>query len=118
MQPGAKFRRNPGPGDGIPLAIRFLYMEPLILVVDDDPAVLRLANLLLSANGYEVLTAVRGLEALRLVRAYRPSVVVLDITPTPSTSGIAMSRSSVRSLRPIRSAQARARCSARNAMAS
>lgn len=62
-------------------------MKPLILVVDDDPAVLRLANLLLSANGYEVLTAVRGLEALRLVRAHRPSVVVLDMA-IPGVDGV------------------------------
>lgn len=62
-------------------------MKPLVLIVDDDPSVLRMALLLLSANGYEVMTATRGVEALRLARKYRPSVVVLDMK-IPDVDGL------------------------------
>ncbi len=54
-------------------------MTKKILVVDDEPAQLRLANQVLSNNGYEVLQAKSGQEALRIIFELRPDLVLLDV---------------------------------------
>ena len=54
-------------------------MEKTILVVDDDPAFVRLVSKALTHEGYEVLTAGDGQEALRLLFAHRPDLVLLDV---------------------------------------
>jgi two-component system KDP operon response regulator KdpE len=50
-----------------------------VLVVDDDPQILRALRINLAAHGYRVLTAVDGTSALRVAAAERPEVVVLDL---------------------------------------
>lgn len=50
-----------------------------ILVVDDEPAIVRLVRVKLEADGYAVLTASRGEEALELVESDRPDLVILDL---------------------------------------
>ncbi|MDN5848497.1 MAG: sigma 54-interacting transcriptional regulator [Nitrococcus sp.] len=50
-----------------------------ILVVDDDPGVLRLLSIRLKSNGYEVATAQSGEEALANFAAVRPHVVITDL---------------------------------------
>ena len=50
-----------------------------ILVVDDEPALLRLMAFVLQKQGYQMLTATNGDEALDSVRANRPDLIVLDI---------------------------------------
>ncbi|MDY6916999.1 MAG: response regulator transcription factor [Chloroflexota bacterium] len=54
-------------------------MAKTILVVDDAPDFVRLVSKVLSHEGYEVLTAVDGQEALRLLFAHKPDLVLLDI---------------------------------------
>lgn len=54
-------------------------MPHTILVVDDEPALLRLMEFVLSKQGHTMLTATNGEEALEKVRAERPDLVVLDI---------------------------------------
>ncbi len=54
-------------------------MGKKILVVDDDPALVRLVSKVLTQKGYEVLSAGDGEEALRLVFTYRPELVLLDV---------------------------------------
>ena len=49
-----------------------------ILAVDDDPAVLRMMELLLQSKRYRVLTARAGREALAKVRESMPDLVILD----------------------------------------
>ncbi len=49
-----------------------------VLVVDDDPAVLRLLTTYLEAGGQRVAVAGNGAEALRIVLADAPSVVITD----------------------------------------
>jgi DNA-binding response OmpR family regulator len=49
-----------------------------ILVVDDSVTVRRLIAARLSADGYEVVEAEDGMQALELVRSERPALVVLD----------------------------------------
>jgi signal transduction histidine kinase/ActR/RegA family two-component response regulator len=51
----------------------------VMLVIDDDPAVCDLMQRVCGAEGYRVLTARGGEEGLRLARAERPDIVVLDV---------------------------------------
>jgi len=53
-----------------------LAPAPVVLVVDDDPDVLLVASTLLSAQGYTVLEASSGEEAMRVMRAH-PEVAIL-----------------------------------------
>ena len=50
-----------------------------ILVVDDEPQIHRFLKPSLVASGFDVLTATTGREALRVVAAYAPQAVVLDL---------------------------------------
>jgi two-component system KDP operon response regulator KdpE len=50
-----------------------------ILVVDDEPAQLRLAEQVLSSNGYGVIKAGSGEEAIRLLYENKPDLVILDV---------------------------------------
>jgi two-component system KDP operon response regulator KdpE len=50
-----------------------------ILIVDDDPALLRVASYNLEQEGYEVLTAPDGQAGLKAVFEYRPDLVILDV---------------------------------------
>jgi two-component system KDP operon response regulator KdpE len=56
-----------------------MAMVKKILVVDDEPAQLRLASQVLSSNDYEVLQANSGQEALRIIFEQRPDLVLLDV---------------------------------------
>ena len=51
----------------------------MILVVDDEPTILRLARATLQADGYAVILAANGEEALARLEADRPDLVVLDV---------------------------------------
>jgi len=53
--------------------------EEKILVVDDEPTFVRLVGKTLTHEGYEMLTAGDGQEALRLMFAHRPDLVLLDV---------------------------------------
>jgi CheY-like chemotaxis protein len=50
-----------------------------VLVVDDDPDIQLLLRLELQAEGYVVVTADNGLEALDRIPAMEPDVVLLDV---------------------------------------
>jgi two-component system KDP operon response regulator KdpE len=50
-----------------------------VLVVDDQPKVLRFVEIDLKVRGFEVITATSGSEALELVRSARPDIMLLDI---------------------------------------
>lgn len=54
-------------------------MGETILVADDDPAIVRLVEINLKFEGYDVLTAEDGEEALRVVNERLPALVLLDI---------------------------------------
>jgi two-component system KDP operon response regulator KdpE len=62
-----------------------------ILVVDDEPHVLRLVKANLESSGYKVSTAVDGEQAVELVRREVPDLVVLDIM-LPKLDGYAACR--------------------------
>jgi two-component system alkaline phosphatase synthesis response regulator PhoP len=50
-----------------------------VLVVDDDVKTVELVKLYLNRDGYRVLTAYDGIEALRLAREGHPDLIVLDL---------------------------------------
>lgn len=50
-----------------------------ILVVDDEPGIIRAIQSLLKKNGYRVVTASSGQEALDIVRDARPDLIILDV---------------------------------------
>ena len=50
-----------------------------ILIVDDEPDILRLTSLRLKKLGYDVLTAISGKEALDIMRDEKPDLVLLDL---------------------------------------
>jgi len=62
-----------------------------ILVVDDDESIRELAGLYLQKEGYEVLSAADGPQALEATREARPALVVLDIM-LPGMSGFEVCR--------------------------
>ena len=53
--------------------------KPLVLVVDDEPAIVRLVRATLERDGLTVVTAGRGEDAVTLVSEERPDLVVLDV---------------------------------------
>ncbi len=54
-------------------------MQELILVVDDEPKVARLARDYLEKNGFRVLIAADGRSALEIARREHPALIVLDL---------------------------------------
>jgi adenylate cyclase len=54
-----------------------------VLVVDDDPRILRLIALVLACAGYDALTAESGAEALVLIGASAPGLIILDLNMAP-----------------------------------
>lgn len=63
-----------------------------ILVVEDDVDISKMLRIYFDSQGYEVLVANRGNEALDICRAKLPNVVVLDIN-LPDTDGYEVCRS-------------------------
>lgn len=51
----------------------------IVLLVEDDPVILQLLVVNFELEGYEVLIATQGAEALEVARERRPEVVVSDI---------------------------------------
>jgi DNA-binding response OmpR family regulator len=62
-----------------------------ILVVDDEPHVLKLVKANLESSGYKVLTALDGEQAIRMVEREVPDLVILDIM-LPKMDGYAVCR--------------------------
>jgi CheY-like chemotaxis protein len=53
--------------------------ERLVLVVDDDPDILQTLALCLSSEGYGVLMASNGQEALDVLGRQKPACILLDL---------------------------------------
>lgn len=62
-----------------------------ILVVDDEKKVVELVALYLKRDGYQVLEAYDGLQALELVHEKQPDLIVLDLM-LPGIDGLAICR--------------------------
>jgi CheY-like chemotaxis protein len=62
-------------------------MPKTILVVDDEPDVVKYFKTLFEDNGYRTITATDGVEAMQKIRAEHPDLVTLDIT-MPNKPGV------------------------------
>jgi DNA-binding response OmpR family regulator len=62
-----------------------------ILVVEDDPVILRLLEVNLGLEGFEVETAARGEEALEMAKKAPPALILLDVM-MPGLSGWEVAR--------------------------
>ncbi|MCB0935412.1 MAG: response regulator [Mycolicibacterium sp.] len=58
-----------------------------VLVIDDEPQILRALRINLSVRGYEVITAATGAAALKVAAEQHPDVIVLDLG-LPDMDGI------------------------------
>ena len=70
-----------------------------VLVVDDEPAVLRALRVALESQGYEVLAAQSGEQAVRLTAEAGPDLIVLDLG-LPGIDGLEVIRR-VRAFAPV-----------------
>jgi two-component system, OmpR family, KDP operon response regulator KdpE len=62
-------------------------MNPTVLVVDDEPQIRRVLRTTLSSQGYSVLEAKGGEEALEKIRGEHPDLILLDVN-MPGISGL------------------------------
>ena len=70
--------------------------EPLtakqkVLVVDDEPHIVRIVKLSLERAGFQVISANSGEDGINLVKAERPDLVILDVM-MPAMDGFAVCR--------------------------
>ena len=73
--------------------------HPLVLVADDEPRITKLVALILHDEGFRVVTASGGEEALKKAEEVRPDIVLLDIV-MPDLDGIEVMRQ-LREWRPV-----------------
>ena len=65
--------------------------KPLIVVVDDDPALQQVVHDLLEDEGYETLPWAQGAGAYELIREAQPGLVILDLwLEHPSAGGMVL----------------------------
>ena len=63
-----------------------------ILLVDDEPKLIYLVREVLGATGYEVLTALNGENAIKMVALEQPDLILLDIILSGSLDGYEVAR--------------------------
>jgi DNA-binding response OmpR family regulator len=66
-------------------------MAQTVLVVDDEPEIVKLVRAYLEAAGYRVVTAKDGREALLVTRHEKPDLIILDLT-MPEMDGLEFTR--------------------------
>ncbi|MEM7112598.1 MAG: response regulator transcription factor [Chloroflexota bacterium] len=66
-------------------------MNELILIVDDEPKIIKLARDYLERNNYRTVSATSGTEALATFRHEKPNLVVLDLN-LPGMDGLDVCR--------------------------
>lgn len=76
-----------------------LSTQPLVLVADDEPRITKLVSLALAGEGFRVVTAAGGEDALAKAEEFRPDIVLLDIV-MPDLDGIEVMRQ-MRERRPV-----------------
>jgi len=64
--------------------------EP-ILIVDDNPQNLKLARVILAAEGYEVKTAIDAEDALSILESFAPRLILMDLQ-LPRMDGLELTR--------------------------
>jgi len=56
-----------------------ILISKKVLIVEDNPSVLRATSYILEKEGYEVLTAQNGLEGLKKAKENSPDLLILDV---------------------------------------
>lgn len=69
------------------MSVHQINDETKILVVDDDPASAKLVKLALECDGYQVLTASSGKQAIKEMSDWSPHLVLLDVS-MPGLNGL------------------------------
>ncbi len=54
-------------------------MNPLVLIIDDDPAITDMLSVLLRANGFDTALAYTGTDGLRMLHEQSPRVAIVDL---------------------------------------
>ncbi len=54
-------------------------MNPVVLIIDDDPAITDLLSVILRQGGYDTLLANSGRDGLHILRDHSPRLVILDL---------------------------------------
>ena len=62
-------------------------MNIKILLVDDEPDILEIVGYNLSSEGYEVITAENGIEAVKKAKKEKPQLIIMDVM-MPEMDGI------------------------------
>src|SRR5579884_4248182 len=65
--------------------------KPVILVVDDEPQILRVMRSTLPGRGFDVITASGGSQALEEIRKGPPDLIILDLA-MPEMTGLEVCR--------------------------
>ncbi len=66
-------------------------MKKKVLVIDDEPDILDLAQIALESGGFEVVVASSGEEALPLITKKNPDLLLIDVI-LPGISGLELCR--------------------------
>jgi two-component system KDP operon response regulator KdpE len=66
--------------------------EARILIVDDEPKLVRLVREILLATGYEVLAANNGIHALEMIAVEQPDLILLDLILPNNLDGYEVAR--------------------------
>jgi len=54
-------------------------MAKKVLIIDDDPDIVKVLTVAMEANGYETASAGDGTEGLKQVKADKPDIIILDV---------------------------------------
>jgi two-component system cell cycle response regulator DivK len=73
------------------LPIKEIVGNKSILIVDDDPMNMQLVRVLLADEGYDLRSAVNADEALTVLAAFEPGLILMDIQ-LPGKSGLELTR--------------------------
>jgi formate transporter len=65
---------------------------PKVMVVDDDPDFVEIARIILTKEGYEVISAANGTQAWQMMKRERPDVVLLDVMMATPLEGVNLAR--------------------------
>jgi CheY-like chemotaxis protein len=69
-----------------------MTQQRAILVVDDDPDILKTLCVVLERNGYAVKSAASGREARKVLESWRPDLVILDIIMETDMEGLEVAK--------------------------
>jgi two-component system, OmpR family, response regulator MtrA len=70
----------------------FLTAMPRLLLVEDNPAIAELMQMMLESSGHEASLAVDSVNAMRLLRETRPEILLMDLRLPAASDGIALIR--------------------------